>query len=176
MMIEAYKHYDGQALCSDKIGECSDEGGEKIGGIQASPKTYHQNAYVPKPNPLRNYLDRTPDPPIFPHSTDDFQKPIKFKRNFGYVFFGKKSDKSSEEEPVEQPSGEKPSEQPQPKPKPMLVQFHCDYWVRDGHKGEVRFKRKHEERMAREWANKDRYNSSHDVPNPRMPLPGERQS
>jgi hypothetical protein len=30
MMIEAYKNYDGQALGSDKIGECSGERGEKI--------------------------------------------------------------------------------------------------------------------------------------------------
>jgi hypothetical protein len=27
------------------------------------------------------------------------------------------------------------------------------------------------ESMAKEWANKDRYNSSHGVPKPRMPLP-----
>jgi hypothetical protein len=33
-MIEAYKHYEGQALGSEKIGECSGEGGEKIGDIQ----------------------------------------------------------------------------------------------------------------------------------------------
>jgi hypothetical protein len=52
MMIEAYKHYDGQALGSEIIGECSGEGGVKIGDIQAPPKTYHKNAYVPKPNPL----------------------------------------------------------------------------------------------------------------------------
>jgi hypothetical protein len=26
-------------------------------------------------------------------------------------------------------------------------------------------------RMAKEWANKDRYNPSHGVPKPRMPLP-----
>jgi hypothetical protein len=31
MMIEAYKHYDGQALGSEKVGECSGRGGEKIG-------------------------------------------------------------------------------------------------------------------------------------------------
>jgi hypothetical protein len=59
MMIEAYKHYDGQALGSEKIGECSGEGGKKIGDIQAPPKTYHKNAYVPNPNPLRNKLDTT---------------------------------------------------------------------------------------------------------------------
>jgi hypothetical protein len=54
MMIKAYKHYDGQALRSDKIGECIGEGGEKIGDIQGPPKTFHKNAYSPKPNPLRN--------------------------------------------------------------------------------------------------------------------------
>jgi hypothetical protein len=38
MMIEAYKRCDGQALDSEKIRECSGEGGEKIGDIQAPPK------------------------------------------------------------------------------------------------------------------------------------------
>jgi hypothetical protein len=33
MMIEEYKHYDGQALGSEKVGECSGEGGEKIDEI-----------------------------------------------------------------------------------------------------------------------------------------------
>jgi hypothetical protein len=72
MMIEAYKRYDGQALGSKKIGDCSGEGEEKIGDIQAPPKTCHKNAYVPKPNPLRNKLDTTLDPPIFLHPIDDF--------------------------------------------------------------------------------------------------------
>jgi hypothetical protein len=72
MMIEAYKRYDEQALGSEKIGECSGEGEEKIGDIQAPPKTYHKNSYIPKPNPLRNKLDTTPYPPIFPNPTDDF--------------------------------------------------------------------------------------------------------
>jgi hypothetical protein len=39
IMIDAYKRNDGQALGSEKIGECSGEGGEKIGDIQAPPKT-----------------------------------------------------------------------------------------------------------------------------------------
>jgi hypothetical protein len=112
MMIEAYKCYDGQVSGSEKVGESSGEGGEKIGDIQAPPKTYHKNAYVRKPNPLRNKLDTTPDSPIFSHSTDDFQKPIKFKSNLENVFFGKESDKSSEEKPIEQPSGEKPMSSP----------------------------------------------------------------
>jgi hypothetical protein len=78
MMIEAYKCYDGQALGSDKVGECSSEGGEKISGIQAQQKTFHKNAYAPKPNPLKNKLDTTLDPPIFPLITNDFQKLVKF--------------------------------------------------------------------------------------------------
>jgi hypothetical protein len=72
---------------------------------------------------------------------------------------------------VEELSGEKPSEQPQSKPRPKLVRFHCGYCGKEGHKDEFCFKRKREERMAKEWANKDRYNPSHGVPKPRMPLP-----
>jgi hypothetical protein len=87
----------------------------------------------------------------------------------GKVFFGKESETASEKS-GEKPSGEKPSEQPQPKPKPKLVRFHCGYCGKDGHKDEFCFKRKREERMAKEWANKDRYNSSHGVPKPCMPL------
>jgi hypothetical protein len=156
MMIEAYKRYDGQALGLDKIiGECSGEGGEKIGDIQAPPKTFHKNAYAPKPNPLRNRLDTTLDPPMFPPQTNDFQKPIKFKSDLGSEFFGKKGEKPNEEK-----SKEKPSEQPQPKPKPKLIWFHCGYCGRDGHKDEFCFKRKHEERLAKEWSNKDRYHPS----------------
>jgi hypothetical protein len=124
MMMETYKRQDGQVLGSKKVGECSGEGGEKIGDIQAPPKTFHKSAYVPKPNPLRNKLVTNPDPPIFPHSTNGFQKPIKFKSNLGNVFFGKESEKSSEDKLVEQPSGEKPSEQPQPKHKAKLVRFY----------------------------------------------------
>jgi hypothetical protein len=108
MMIEAYKHYDGQALDSEKVGECSVEGGEKIGYIQAPLKTFHKNCYAPKANPLKNKLDTAPDPPISPHCTNDFQKPIKFRSGLWNEFVSKKSEK---------PSEEKPSEQPQPKPK-----------------------------------------------------------
>jgi hypothetical protein len=65
------------------------------------------------------------------------------------VFFGKESEKASEEKPVEL-SGEKPSEKLQPKPKPKLVRYHCGYCGRDGHKDEFCFKRKREERVAKE--------------------------
>jgi hypothetical protein len=89
----------------------------------------------------------------------------------GKVFFGKVSEKASEEKSVEELSGEKPSEQPQSKPKPKLVRFCCGYCGKEGHKDEFCFKRKREERMAKEWTNKDRYNPSHGVPKPRMPRP-----
>jgi hypothetical protein len=141
MKIEAYKCYDRQALGSEEVGEYSGEGGEKIGDIQVPPKTLNKNAYAPKLNPLRNKLDTTPDPPIFLHPTNDFQKPIKIKSDLGNEFVGKKGEK---------PSEEKPSEQPQPKPKPMLIWFHCDYCGRDGHKGEFCFKRKRDEIMDKE--------------------------
>jgi hypothetical protein len=78
---------------------------------------------------------------VFPPQTNDFQKPIKFVSASGKVFFGKESEKASEEKPVEKPSGEKPSEQAQPKPKPKLVRFNCGYHGRDGHKEEFCFKR-----------------------------------
>jgi hypothetical protein len=108
---------------------------------------------------------------VFPPQTDNFQKPIKFKSVLGNVFFGKESEKPSEEKPVEWPSEEKPSEQPQPKPKPKLVRFHYDYYGRDGHKGEFCLKRKREERMAKEWVNKDKYHPSNSVLEPRVQMP-----
>jgi hypothetical protein len=89
----------------------------------------------------------------------------------GKVFFGKESEKASEEKPVEKPSGEKPSDQPQSKPKPKLVRFHCGYCGRDGHKDEFCFKRKRQERMAKEWANKDKYHPSSGVLEPCVQMP-----
>jgi hypothetical protein len=59
--------------------------------------------------------------------------------------------------------------QPHPKPKPM--RFHCDYYGRDGHKGEFCFKSKREERMTKEWANKDKYHPSNGVLEPCMEMP-----
>jgi hypothetical protein len=91
------------------------------------------------------------------------------------VFFGKESEKASEEKSMEKSSGEKPSEQPQSKPKPKLVRFHCGYCGRDGHKDEFCFKRKREERMAREWANKDKYHPSSGVLESRVQMPRARQ-
>jgi hypothetical protein len=87
------------------------------------------------------------------------------------VFFGKESEKAGEEKSVEKLSGEKPSEQPKPKHKPKLVRFHCGYCARDGHKDEFCFKRKREERMAKEWPNKDKYHPSDGVLEPRPQMP-----
>jgi hypothetical protein len=108
IMIETYKRQDGEGLGANKVGEGSGE------NIPKPPKTHHKNAFPPKPNHLRNRLDTTPAPPVFPQQTNDFQKPIKFVSILGKVFFGKESEKPSEEKLVEKPSGEKPSEQPIP--------------------------------------------------------------
>jgi hypothetical protein len=89
---------------------------------------------------------------------------------FGKVFFGEESEKATEEKPVEKLGGEKPSEQPQPKPKPKIVRFRCDYCGRDGHKGKFCFRRKREERMATEWANKDKYHPPNGVLEPRVQM------
>jgi hypothetical protein len=101
-----------------------------------------------------------------PSSTDDLKKPIKFKNILGNVFFRKEREKLSEEKPVERTSeqkpvekssGEKPSDHPHPKPKNKPIRFHCGYCGRDGHKDGFCFKRRREERMAKEWANKGKY-------------------
>jgi hypothetical protein len=107
-------------------------------------------------------LTQPQNPPIFPHSTSDFQKPIEFNSDLGNEFVGKKSEK---------PSENKPSEQPHPKPKPKPIQFHYDYCGRDRHKGGFCFKRKREERMAKEWDNKDKYHPSNGVLEPHMQMP-----
>jgi hypothetical protein len=173
-MIKTNKCQDGEGLGANKVGEGSNE------NIPEPPKTHHKNAFVPKPNHLRNRLDTTPAPPVFPPQTNDFQKPIKFMSTLGKVFFGTESEKAieekpvekpSEEKPVEKPSGEKPNEQPHPKPKPKPIRFHCGYCGRDGHKDEFCFKKRCEERMAKEWANKDKYHPSNGVLEPRVQMP-----
>jgi hypothetical protein len=61
--------------------------------IPEPPKTHHKNAFVPKPNHLRNRQDTTPAPPVFPPQTDNFQKPIKFMSVLGNEFFGKEGNR-----------------------------------------------------------------------------------
>jgi hypothetical protein len=94
IMIETYKRQDGEALGAKKVGEGSGES-----DIPEPPKTHQKNAFVPKPNHLRNRPDTTPDPPVFPPQTDNFQKPIKFKSVLGNELFGKKEENPSEEKP-----------------------------------------------------------------------------
>jgi hypothetical protein len=86
----------------------------------------------------------------------------------------KPSEKASEK-PSEKPS-EQPCEEPHPKPKPRSIRFHCEFCGKDGHKRAFFFKRKCEERMAKEWANKDKYHPSDGVLEPRMQLPKAKAS
>jgi hypothetical protein len=130
---------------------------EKVGEIPIPAHRTPMNKFEPKPNYLLNKLDTTPDPPVFPLQTNNFQKLVRFVSPKGDVV-GKKK-------------GEKPSEQPQPKSKPKSIWFHYRYCGRDGHKDKFCFKKKHEERVAKEWTNKDRYHPSHGAPKPLMPLP-----
>jgi hypothetical protein len=81
----------------------------------------------------------------------------------GNEFFGKKGEKSSE----------KPDPKESPKPKPKSKLFHCEHCGRDGNLAEFCFWRKHEKRLAREMANKDRYRPSCGVPEPRLVSRGE---
>ena len=95
-MMDEFKMFDGQALGSDKIGESSVEGGEKIGEIPIPPQTIPMNKFAPKPNHLRNKLNTTPDPPVFPHKTDNFQKLVKFVSTLRNTFEGKSGEKEVE--------------------------------------------------------------------------------
>jgi hypothetical protein len=55
----------------------------------------------------------------------------------------------------EKPSEKKPQSRENPKPKPKPKPFHCEHCGRDRHLAEFCFRRKREERLARELANKD---------------------
>jgi hypothetical protein len=50
------------------------------------------------------------------------------------------------------------------------------FFRKDGYKRVFFFKRKREERMAKEWANKDKYHPSDGVLEPRVQLPGAKAS
>jgi hypothetical protein len=79
----------------------------------------------------------------------------------------------------EKPSGkpsEKPCEEPHPKPKPRQIRFHCEFCGKDDHKREFCYKRRREERMAKEWANKDKYHPSSGVLEPRVQMPRTKAS
>jgi hypothetical protein len=82
IMIETFKRQNGEGLGSNKDGEGSEE------NIPEPPKTHHKNDFPPKPNHLRNRLDTSPAPPVFPPQTNDFQKPIKFVSTSGKCSLG----------------------------------------------------------------------------------------
>jgi hypothetical protein len=52
IMIKTYKRQNGESLGANKVVEGSGES-----HIPKPPKTHHKNAFVPKPNHLRNRLD-----------------------------------------------------------------------------------------------------------------------
>jgi hypothetical protein len=164
IMIKTFKRQDGKALWAKKVGEGSGES-----DIPEPPKAHHKNAFVRKPNHLRNRLDTTLDPPMFPPQTNNFQEPIKFKSVLGNEFFGKKGEKPSEEKPSEEKLEPKENPRPKPKPKP----FHCEHCGRDGHLAEFCIRRKRAERLARKLANNDRYRPSRGVPEPGLVPRGE---
>jgi hypothetical protein len=120
---------------------------EVIRNIQVPLPKAPKNSFRPKPNHLCNKLDTTQDPPRFPLKTNDFQKPVKFVSE----------------------KGVKPREKPEPKPKPIPCR--CEYRGKERHLAEFCYKRKRDERLAREQAIQDRYHQSHGIPEPTVPLP-----
>jgi hypothetical protein len=161
-MIEEFKRADGRGLGFEKLGEKVGENSgesvhekcvewtpefEVIGDIQVPLPKAPNNSFTPKPNHLCNKLDTTQDPPKFPPKENDFQKPVKFVRD----------------------KGVKPREKPDSKPKP--IPFWCEYYGKERHLVEFCYKRKRDERPAREQENQDRYRQSHGIPEPRVPLP-----
>jgi hypothetical protein len=60
-MIETFKRQNGEGLGANKVGEESEE------NIQEPPKTHHKNDFPPKPNHLRNQLDKPQLHPCFLH-------------------------------------------------------------------------------------------------------------
>jgi ribosomal protein L44E len=120
---------------------------EVIGDIQVPLPKAPKNSFTPKPNHLCNKLDTTQVPPKFPPKANDFQKPVKFVSE----------------------KGVKPREKPESKPKP--IPFSCEYCGKERHQAVFCYKKKREDRLAREQANQDRYHQSHGIPEPRVPLP-----
>jgi hypothetical protein len=162
IMIEEFKRANGRRLGFEKLGEKVGENSgesvynkcvesnpefEVIGDIQVPLHKAPKNSFTPKPNYLCNKLDTTQDPPKFPPKTNDFQKPMKFVSE----------------------KGENPKEKSEPKPKP--IPFRCEYCGKERHLAEFCYKRKRDERLAREQANQDRYRQSHGILEPRVPLP-----
>jgi hypothetical protein len=164
MMIEAFKHQDGEALGANKVVEGSGENEGKIGDIPKPPKTHHKNVFVPKPNYLRNRLDTTPTSPVFLHKPTTSRNPSSSRVTWGMSSLGNR-----ERNRVRKSLSSERNPKTKPKPKP----YHCEHCGRDGHLAEFCFRRKQEWRLARELANKDRYRPSRGVPELRLVPRGE---
>jgi hypothetical protein len=162
IMIEEFKRADGHGLGFEKLGEKVGENSgesvyekcvestpefEVIGDIQLPLPKAPKNSFTPKPNHLCNKLHTAQDPPKFPPKANDFLKSVKFVSE----------------------KGVNPREKPEPKPKP--IPFRCEYCVKERHLAEFCYKRKRDERLAREQAKQDRYRQPHGIPEPRVPLP-----
>jgi hypothetical protein len=141
-MITSCKRFVGWALGFDKVGESSGEREGKFGNVPVPPQPTPKDKFASKPNKL-----------------------LKSRKKLS-----EKASEKSSEQPSGKPS-EKPCEEPHPKPKPRPMCFHCEYCGKDGHKREFCYKRRREARMAKEWANKNKYHLSHGVPEPCKPLP-----
>jgi hypothetical protein len=85
MMIEAFKRQDGEALGANKVGEGSGESDDP-----EPPKTHHKNAFVPKPNHLRNQLDTTLIHPCFLHKPTTSRNPSSSRVSWGINFLGRR--------------------------------------------------------------------------------------
>jgi hypothetical protein len=131
----------------DKVGEGSGEREGKFGNVSAPPQPTPKDKFASKSN----------------HLLKPREKPSE-----------KVSEKLSEK-PCGKPS-EKPCEEPHPKPMPRSICFHCEFCGKDGRKKEFCYKRMREARRAKEWANKNRYHPSHDVPEPHVQLPRAKAS
>jgi hypothetical protein len=124
------------------VGEGSGEREEKFRIVSAPPHPTPKDKFASKPNHLLKPREKPSEKVIEKPSEKSCGKP-----------------------------SEKPCEEPHPKPKPRPICFHCDYCGKDGHKREFCYKRRREARMAKEWAYKVEYHTSHDVPESHVQLP-----
>jgi hypothetical protein len=83
IMIETFKRQDGEALGANKVGEGSGENEGKIRDIPEPPKTHHKNAFVHKPNHLRNRLDTTQPHLCFLHKPITSKNPSSSRVTWG---------------------------------------------------------------------------------------------
>jgi hypothetical protein len=85
IIIETYKRHDGEVLGAKKVGE----GGGKS-DIPEPPETHHKNAFVPKPNHLRNRLDTTQFHPCFLHKPTTSRNPSSSRVSWGMNYLGRR--------------------------------------------------------------------------------------